>query len=242
MAAIAELEVESQGDKLSGEVVDVTTSLKAAKVAARLSEVSELSLVPRGMSSLQTQAEEGNKKGRTRSQNGRGNQAKQSKATTPVKAKSKGKGQKPHNSPISKESEFSAKADHKRSPLRTVATLVDEFGPTTGVLCPACMGQALSLGGLGQRRLKGRCDTCGVWQCSACLLEEANGPYCSTVEGEVTHHVAVCCHAAARPWRDTVQQFLRKLVENLPSGATQEMREARKEVMRMIDSTIILNF
>ena len=197
--------------------------------------------MPKGTSSLQTQAEVG-RKARTRSQNGCGNQAKQNKVTTPVKAKPKPKGSKPQNSPISEESESSAKADHKRSPLRPATTPVVEFGLTTGVVCPACTGQALSLGGLGQRRLRGRCDTCGVWQCSACLLEEAKEPYCSSVEGEVTHHVAVCCHAAARPWRDTVQKFLRKLAENLPSGATQETREARKEVVRRIDSSITLKF
>ena len=39
-----------------------------------------------------------------------------------------------------------------------------------------------------------------------------------------------------------MQKFLRKLAENLPSGASQEMREARKEVVRMIDSSIILKF
>ena len=249
VAGAGGMDVESQGDKSSGGMKDAAMSLRADVAEERSSEASESPPMPKGMSSLQAQAEEGSKQMRTRSQHGRGKGAKAKEVVTPVKAKQKGKGQKahslPHTSPISEGSEISNKGKGQKAhttPLRTVVTMVDEFGPDMGVLCPVCMGQALALGGLGQRRLRSKCDSCEVWQCSACLLNEEKEPYCSLAETEVAHHVQVCRHAVARAWRDTVQKYLRKVAEKLPAGATLAMIEVRKEVVRKIDSTVILNF
>ena len=201
------MDVESQGVKSAEDMRVAAKSVGADMMEENSSDTSKSPPMSKGTSSLQTQAEEGAKKARTRSQHGRGNGAKATKeVTTPLKSKARGKGQKahvsPHASPIPEGSELIKKGKGQKahsSPLRTVVMKVDEFGPDTGVACPVCMGQALALGGLGERRLRSKCDSCDVWQCSACLLNEENEPFCSLVESEVAHHVQVCRHARCCP-------------------------------------------
>ena len=76
------MDMESQGDKSAGDMKDVAMSVGTDMVEESSGEASKSPTMSKGMSSLQVQAEEGSKKARTRSQNGRGNGA---KAPSPVR-------------------------------------------------------------------------------------------------------------------------------------------------------------
>ncbi len=73
------------------------------------------------------------------------------------------------------------------------------------------------------------------------MLQEVAEPFASNEESEVRDHAKICSHVSARPWKASIQRYIRTKAELIPMNATREEIQVRRNMVATLDPSIVLN-